>query len=82
MRCGSPGKRLIGNEGMGFRYILDGWNAERILIAAECVGDGRWFIERASGYAKTREVFGRPIGANQGIQFPWQWPGPKSRLRT
>jgi acyl-CoA dehydrogenase len=65
-----PGSSLIGNEGMGFRYILDGWNAERILIAAECVGDGRWFIERASGHAKTREVFGRPIGANQGIQFP------------
>src|SRR5919112_531992 len=65
-----PASTLIGNEGMGFRYILDGWNAERILIAAECVGDGRWFIERAAGYAKTREVFGRPIGANQGIQFP------------
>jgi acyl-CoA dehydrogenase len=65
-----PASTLIGNEGMGFRYILDGWNAERILIAAECVGDGRWFIERATGYAKTREVFGRPIGANQGIQFP------------
>lgn len=65
-----PASSLIGNEGMGFRYILDGWNAERILIAAECVGDGRWFIERASGYAKTRQVFGRPIGANQGIQFP------------
>jgi acyl-CoA dehydrogenase len=61
---------LIGAEGMGFRHVLDGWNAERILIAAECVGDGRWFIERASGHAKTREVFGRPIGANQGIQFP------------
>jgi len=61
---------LIGSEGMGFRYILDGWNAERILIAAECVGDGRWFIERAAGHAKTREVFARPIGANQGIQFP------------
>ena len=61
---------LIGTEGRGFRQILDGWNAERILIAAECVGDGRWFIERASGHAKTREVFGRPIGANQGIQFP------------
>ena len=61
---------LIGAEGKGFRQILDGWNAERILIAAECVGDGRWFIERASGHAKTREVFGRPIGANQGIQFP------------
>jgi acyl-CoA dehydrogenase len=65
-----PRDALIGTEGMGFRHILDGWNAERILIAAECVGDGRWFIERASGYAKTREVFGRPIGANQGIQFP------------
>ena len=65
-----PMDALIGAEGMGFRYILDGWNAERILIAAECVGDGRWFIERAAGYAKTREVFGRPIGANQGIQFP------------
>jgi acyl-CoA dehydrogenase len=65
-----PADNLIGVEGMGFRYILDGWNAERILIAAECVGDGRWFIERAAGYAKTREVFGRPIGANQGIQFP------------
>jgi acyl-CoA dehydrogenase len=65
-----PASTLIGTEGMGFRYILDGWNAERILIAAECVGDGRWFIERATGYAKTREVFGRPIGANQGIQFP------------
>jgi acyl-CoA dehydrogenase len=65
-----PVDALIGIEGMGFRYILDGWNAERILIAAECVGDGRWFIERAAGYAKTREVFGRPIGANQGIQFP------------
>ncbi|HEX5993180.1 MAG TPA: acyl-CoA dehydrogenase family protein [Thermomicrobiales bacterium] len=61
---------LIGAEGMGFRHVLDGWNAERILIAAECVGDGRWFIERAAGHAKTREVFGRPIGANQGIQFP------------
>src|SRR5215204_4032987 len=61
---------LIGAEGMGFRHILDGWNAERILIAAECVGDGRWFIERASGHAKTREVFGRRLGSNQGIQFP------------
>ncbi len=65
-----PADALIGNEGMGFRYILDGWNAERILIAAECVGDGRWFVERAAGYAKNRQVFGRPIGANQGIQFP------------
>jgi acyl-CoA dehydrogenase len=65
-----PADALIGTEGLGFRYILDGWNAERILIAAECVGDGRWFIERAAGYAKTRLIFGRPIGANQGIQFP------------
>jgi acyl-CoA dehydrogenase len=65
-----PLDALIGTEGMGFRQILDGWNAERILIATECVGDGRWFIERASGHAKTREVFDRPIGANQGIQFP------------
>ena len=65
-----PADALIGGEGLGFRYILEGWNAERILIAAECVGDGRWFIERAAGYAKTREVFDRPIGANQGIQFP------------
>jgi acyl-CoA dehydrogenase len=65
-----PAANLIGVEGEGFRHILDGWNAERILIAAECVGDGRWFIERAAGYAKTREVFDRPIGANQGIQFP------------
>ena len=61
---------LIGTEGMGFRHILDGWNAERILIAAECVGDGRWFIERATRRATEREVFGRPIGQNQGIQFP------------
>ena len=55
---------------MGFRYIIDGWNAERILIAAEAVGDGRWFVERASRYAGERQVFGRPIGANQGVQFP------------
>ncbi|MDP6560162.1 MAG: acyl-CoA dehydrogenase family protein, partial [Candidatus Binatia bacterium] len=65
-----PAENLIGEEGMGFRYIIDGWNAERILIAAEAVGDGRWFIERAAAYAKERKVFGRPIGANQGIQFP------------
>jgi acyl-CoA dehydrogenase len=65
-----PAENLVGVEGEGFRHILDGWNAERILIAAECVGDGRWFIQRAAGFAKTREVFGRPIGANQGIQFP------------
>ncbi len=65
-----PAENLIGEEGKGFRYIIDGWNAERILISAEAVGDGRWFIERASNYAREREVFGRPIGSNQGIQFP------------
>ena len=65
-----PAENLIGTEGEGFRYILDGMNAERILIAAECVGDARWFIERASSYARDRVVFGRPIGQNQGIQFP------------
>ncbi|MFQ5682827.1 MAG: acyl-CoA dehydrogenase family protein [Candidatus Binatia bacterium] len=65
-----PVENLIGEEGMGFRYIIDGWNAERILIAAEAIGDGRWFIERAAKYAGERVVFGRAIGANQGIQFP------------
>jgi acyl-CoA dehydrogenase len=65
-----PASALVGEEGKGFRYLLDGLNAERILIAAECVGDGRWFIERASKYAKDRVVFGRPIGQNQGVQFP------------
>lgn len=65
-----PAENLIGEEGKGFRYILSGMNAERILIAAECVGDARWFIETASAYAKDRIVFGRPIGQNQGIQFP------------
>jgi acyl-CoA dehydrogenase len=65
-----PVENLIGDEGKGFRYILDGMNAERILIAAECVGDGYWFIERARGYANERVVFDRPIGQNQGIQFP------------
>lgn len=60
----------IGEEGAGFRYILDGWNAERILIAAECIGDARWFIDRAARYARERVVFGRPIGQNQGVQFP------------
>jgi acyl-CoA dehydrogenase len=65
-----PAENLIGTEGQGFRYLLDGLNAERILIAAECVGDGRWFLERACGYAKERVVFGRPIGQNQGVQFP------------
>src|SRR5919201_2701604 len=65
-----PAENLIGEEGKGFRYILDGMNAERILIAAECIGDARWFIAKASEYAKSRVVFGRPIGQNQGIQFP------------
>lgn len=65
-----PAENLIGEEGQGFRYILSGMNAERILIAAECVGDARWFIDRASAYAKERVVFGRPIGQNQGVQFP------------
>lgn len=65
-----PADNLIGEEGMGFRYILDGLNAERALIAAECIGDGRWFIQKASNYARDREVFGRPIGKNQGVQFP------------
>ncbi len=65
-----PAENLIGEEGKGFRYILDGMNAERILIAAECVGDGYWFVERACGYANERVVFGRPIGMNQGVQFP------------
>ena len=65
-----PAENLVGEEGKGFRYILSGMNAERILIAAECVGDAKWFIEKASAYAKERQVFGRPIGQNQGIQFP------------
>ncbi len=65
-----PAENLVGEEGQGFRYLLDGLNAERILIAAECVGDGRWFLERACHYAKGRVVFGRPIGQNQGVQFP------------
>jgi acyl-CoA dehydrogenase len=65
-----PAENLIGEEGKGFRYILSGMNAERILIAAECVGDAKWFIAKATNYAKERSVFGRPIGQNQGIQFP------------
>ncbi|MEE9560363.1 MAG: acyl-CoA dehydrogenase family protein [Acidiferrobacterales bacterium] len=65
-----PAENLVGEEGKGFRYILDGLNAERILIAGECVGDGFWFVERACAYAKDRIVFDRPIGQNQGIQFP------------
>ena len=65
-----PDENLIGTEGQGFRYILDGLNAERTLIAAECIGDGRWFVERATRYANERVVFDRPIGRNQGVQFP------------
>lgn len=65
-----PADSLIGEEGKGFRYILSGMNAERILIAAECIGDARWFIDRAAAYAGERRVFGRPIGQNQGVQFP------------
>jgi acyl-CoA dehydrogenase len=65
-----PADNLIGEEGRGFRYILDGMNVERILIAAECIGDGDWFIDRSANYAGERVVFGRPIGQNQGIQFP------------
>ena len=65
-----PAENLIGEEGRGFRYIIDGWNAERILLAAEAIGDGRWFIDRAAAYGRERVVFGRPIGANQGVQFP------------
>jgi alkylation response protein AidB-like acyl-CoA dehydrogenase len=65
-----PAACLIGEEGKGFRYILDGMNAERILIAAECVGDARWFVDKAAAYAKERVVFGRPIGQNQGVAFP------------
>lgn len=65
-----PAENLIGEEGQGFRYILDGLNAERTLIAAECIGDGYWFIDRATAYARDRVVFGRPIGQNQGVQFP------------
>ncbi|MCP4327101.1 MAG: acyl-CoA/acyl-ACP dehydrogenase [Alphaproteobacteria bacterium] len=65
-----PAENLVGEEGRGFRYVLDGMNAERVLIAAECIGDARWFIAKATGYATERHVFGRPIGQNQGVQFP------------
>src|ERR687890_1349050 len=65
-----PAENLIGEEGQGFRYILDGMNAERILIASECIGDGRWFIKKGAAYATERRVFDRPIGQNQGVQFP------------
>ncbi len=65
-----PAANLVGEEGKGFRYILSGMNTERILIASECIGDAKWFIEKATAYAKSRELFGRPIGQNQGVQFP------------
>ncbi|HEY8289267.1 MAG TPA: acyl-CoA dehydrogenase family protein, partial [Acetobacteraceae bacterium] len=65
-----PAANLIGDEGKGFRYIIDGMNAERLLISAECIGDARWFLKKATDYARDRQVFGRPIGQNQGIQFP------------
>ena len=65
-----PADALVGEEGKGFRYILSGMNAERLLIAAECIGDAKWFIEKATAYASDRTVFQRPIGQNQGIQFP------------
>jgi acyl-CoA dehydrogenase len=65
-----PADALVGEEGRGFRHVIDGWNAERILLAAEAIGDGYWFVERARRYAGERVVFGRPIGANQGVQFP------------
>src|SRR3954447_11579912 len=65
-----PADNRIGEEGQGFRYILSGMNAERILIASECIGDAKWFIDKATAYAKERQVFGRPIGQNQGVQFP------------
>jgi alkylation response protein AidB-like acyl-CoA dehydrogenase len=65
-----PPDALVGEEGKGFRHILDGMNAERVLIAAECIGDGHWFVDKASRYASERVVFGRPVGANQGVQFP------------
>ena len=65
-----PAENLLGVEGRGFRYILDGMNAERLLIAAECIGDAKWFLRKATDYARERQVFGRPIGQNQGIQFP------------
>src|SRR5207245_7728805 len=65
-----PAENLVGEEGKGFRYVLDGMNAERILIGAECIGDARWFLAKATAYAGERKVFGRPIGQNQGVQFP------------
>jgi len=65
-----PAENLVGEEGRGFRYIIDGWNAERILIASEAIGDGHWFVERAARYSSARELFGRKVGSNQGVQFP------------
>jgi len=65
-----PADHIIGTVDEGFRYVIDGWNAERILLASEAIGDGYWFVERATDYANQRVVFGRPIGANQGVQFP------------
>jgi len=65
-----PAENLIGEEGKGFRHIIDGWNVERILVAAEAIGDGRWFIDKAAKYATERVVFDQPIGRNQGVQFP------------
>jgi acyl-CoA dehydrogenase len=65
-----PAENLIGEEGRGFKYLLDGLNAERALIAAECIGDGYWFVDKVSAYVRERVVFGRPIGQNQGVQFP------------
>lgn len=65
-----PSANLVGEEGRGFRYVIDGMNAERVLLASECLGDGRFFVDRAAAYARERSVFGRPIGSNQGVQFP------------
>src|SRR5690606_42058787 len=73
---------LIGEEGKGFRYILSGMNSERILIAAECIGDAKWFIEKGSNYAKERVIFGSPIGRNQGVQFPLRSEEHTSELQS
>ena len=77
-----PPENLIGEEGKGFRYILDGMNAERILVAQECIGDGRWLLNKGIEYAKERIVFDRPIGQNQGVQFPLHAPMPSSKRPT
>jgi acyl-CoA dehydrogenase len=76
-----PAENLVGEEGKGFRYILSGMNAERILIGAECIGDAKWFIDKATRYAKERNLFGRPIGQNQGVQFPSSLPPMPPGLR-